>query len=167
MKNILGADGIINIDGKLGSAAEILQIDDPYFYNAIEDGIKSTVKILIDNGFETYSSCQGHHDFRYSLRNVSLVLKESEIDAWRAMIAELNIMKNFAKPITYAIVEYKKKKKGLMIIFGSVFNMQETEYKQKCFEECIPNMRKDYYCKNNLSVVDYTAKWGHINNFNG
>ena len=166
MKNILGDDGIINLDGKLGSKSEILSSDDPLFYDAIEEGIKSTVKKLIDNGFETYSSCQGHHDPKYSLRNIVIVLTENEINAWRAMIAELNIQKKFAIPITHLIVQYKNNKKGLMVILGSVFDIEETKYKQKCFEECIPNIKRDYYCKNNSNVVDYTAKFGHINIFN-
>lgn len=166
MKNIIGEDGVINIDGKIGSKAEILKVDDPNFYDAIEDGIKDTVRILIENNFETYSSCQGHNAPSYSLRNVVVVLDESEIDFWRAMIAELNILKAFKDPITYIIVEYKNNKKGFMIIFGSIYQIEETEYKQKCFEECIPKIRGRYYFKRSKYITDYTAKCGHINVFN-
>ena len=74
MRNKLGDDGVINIDGKIGSVAESLDISDPEFFDSIETGIKSTVRVLINNGFKTYSSCQGHYDASFSLRNVVVVL---------------------------------------------------------------------------------------------
>ena len=166
MKNVLGTDGVINLDGKLGSKAEILKTDDPLFYESIEEGIRSTVKILIDNGFITYSSCQGHHSHDYSFRNVVVVLEQYEIDAWRAMIAELNILKKFKQPITYLVVDYRDNKKGLMVILGSVFDIKETEFKQKCFEESIISLKKCYYNKTFNAIMDFSAKCGHINIFN-
>ena len=33
MRNKLGDDGVINIDGKIGSVAEILDISDPEFFD--------------------------------------------------------------------------------------------------------------------------------------
>lgn len=165
MRNKLGDDGVINIDGKIGSVAEILDISDPEFFDSIETGIKSTVRVLINNGFKTYSSCQGHYDASFSLRNVVVVLESFEVDFWRAMIAEINILNKFQEPITYLLVDYKDGKKGLMIIFGSVFQLDEVEKKQKCFENVIPNLKQYYYGKKNDDIVDFTDRCGHINVF--
>lgn len=165
MKNKLGEDGVINLDGKLGSEAQLLSVDDPDFFNAIELEIRQTVKVIIENGFVTYSSCQGHHSPLYSLRNVVVVLPEQEIDYWRAMIAEINILNQFSDPISYSIVDYRNDKKGLMIIFGSIFQLKETVLKQKCFEEYIPLVKSNFYNKKHEDIVDFTNKFGHINVF--
>ncbi len=165
MKNIRGKEGIINLDGKLGSDSLILDVNEPDFYECIEDGIKSTVKILIDNGFATYSSCQGHDSLEYSCRNVVVILAEKEILPWKAMIADLNILNKFKKPITYAIVDYRENKKGFMILIGSIYNLSETLKKQSCLEKAIPNIKKSYYSKSLTNIIDFSDAHGHINIF--
>lgn len=165
MKNRCGEDGVINLEGKIGSPSLILDIEDPFFFDSIEHGIKSTVEVLIENGFRTYSSCQGHHNPEFSVRNVVVVLEPHEVVFWRAMIAELNIVNEFNSPITYVCVDYKNGLKGLMIMFGSIFQIEEVERKQHCFEEWVPNIRKQYYNKSINNIIDFTDARGHINTF--
>ena len=70
-----------------------------------------------------------------------------EIVFWRAMIAELNIINQFESPITYVCVDYKDGQKGFMIIFGSIFQIEEVEIKQACFEAWLPTIKNQYYNK--------------------
>lgn len=165
MKNRFGEDGVINLEGKVGSPSLILDIEDPFFFDSIEHGIKSTIEVLIENGFRTYSSCQGHHNPDFSVRNVVVILEPHEVVFWRAMIAELNIINGFNSPITYVCVDYQNDLKGLMIMFGSIFQIEEVERKQNCFEIAIPTIRKQYYNKCFETVVDFTDVKGHINTF--
>lgn len=54
--------GRINLTGECYSFANMLQIGDEDFWSNIEEGIRPLVKIFVDNGIETYSSCHGHFD---------------------------------------------------------------------------------------------------------
>ena len=165
IKNRKGSDGRINETGKPGSPSRILDVRDADFFENVEDGIKSTVRAVISSGFETISSCQGHNDLGYVNRTVSLLLESDEIIYWRTMIADLNIVNGFRRPIKYFVSNYKDGIKKFMIIFGSVQDMKETELKQQAFDKTVPKIIKEYYGSKCLNTADYAYSGIHIDEF--
>jgi hypothetical protein len=76
--NVKGHDGNINNTGKPFDAAEIFPINYEYFWDMIEDNIKPLVKVIINLGFETYSSCEGHyHPNEMDINNIYEVARVS------------------------------------------------------------------------------------------
>lgn len=145
MKNHKGIDGVINIDGKLGSPAYILPINSKNFLDEIEDGIKETVVVFIKSGYKTVSSCQGHRDAEYCLRNIAFLVENCEISLWKSIVAKINISNNFDKPLTYYILNFDDNRKIFNIIIGSIFNIKDTLKKQKCLNECVENIQNEKY----------------------
>jgi hypothetical protein len=73
MYNKRHSDGSIKIDD------EVNIVVSPYFanfYDEIEDGIKETVRTLLELGYLTISSCQGTHG-EYPVANVVVVVDSS------------------------------------------------------------------------------------------
>lgn len=163
MHNVRGPEGVINLTGRLGDPAELVSIDAPDFYDNIEDGIISTVRLLVDNGFITTTSCQGHFDKRFFMRTVTVRLNKNEIEWWRLFISEMNILGSFREPVTYHILKTDKENEfDLMILFGSVYDIDETIIKQKKFEDNIPTIRSMYYSRKD-PYKDYSSNNKHIN----
>ena len=145
MKNIRGKDGIINHTGCPGSPSELVDCRSDTFWDNIEEGIISTVRILVEKGFYTVSSCQGHLT-SCPIRCVSVIGEIEDIRWFQYAVAEINRSLAVSRPIQYFLLEKQKKftlYDGLFsnpqiieISFGH-FQHRETETKQKAFEEYI------------------------------
>lgn len=166
MKNVKSPEGIINVTGTLGDKSFILDPDDEGFFDEIEDGISSTVRCILDAGFRTVSSCEGHQHDLYQIRSVSISLTKSETVYWQYMISDLNIVNCFKYPITYHVLDRPSGDIDFMILIGSIYHMDELQKKQKALEDEIKLIRKKYYSVNERTFKDFSSKCSHINQFN-
>lgn len=62
MSNNYRKNDRINLSGTPDGYSKILTIKDTNFWENIESGIRPLVKVFVDNGITTYSSCHGHFD---------------------------------------------------------------------------------------------------------
>lgn len=141
--NVKGDLGVINKSGKIGDSAFLINPKEKTFWDNIEQGVKSTVKILLNEGLKPYSSCQGH-DRVYANRYVAVTMEREEVKGLKNFIYNLNQRKKYNRPILYGLVETPSEKfiyKNefinpviVEIIFG-LYNNKETLKKQKDFEQ--------------------------------
>lgn len=143
MKNKKGIDGIINHTGLPGAPSELIDCREDDFWDNIEEGIKSTVKVVIECGFMTVSSCQGH-EASNPFRCVSIIGEVREVRWIQYVVAIINQTANFAQPIQYSLLE----KNTAMKLYDGMFERpiiidisfgdcrrQDTSVKQKAFEK--------------------------------
>ena len=104
--NKRGSHGIINCTGSPGDPAELVDCREKDFLQNIEDGILSTVVVLLNKGLYTVSSCQGH-DVSCPYRSVSIVDEISIIRWFQQAVYRINSNESFKKPITYFILPYQ------------------------------------------------------------
>ena len=60
MRNKLNPDGSINLGNHINAIVSPYDTD---FYNDIEEGVKDSVRTLLDMGYLTIASCDGNHEF--------------------------------------------------------------------------------------------------------
>lgn len=142
MSNIRGVDGIINRTGTPGAPSDIVDCRDDFFWDNIEDGIRSTVKAIVDKGFLTVSSCEGHAS-SCPFRCVSIICEEEDIRWFQLAISKINDNLDIKVPIMYALLDKQPafclynndfhNPKIIDISFGH-FDSLETHKKQKAFE---------------------------------
>lgn len=142
--NIRGDEGFINSLGKFGSPSELIDCREEGFLENIEDGIYTTVKKLVENGYMTVSSCQGHMNYNEN-RTVTIQVENDSIDYFRYLVYMINEELNTNK-LRYLILDmltcfdlyhgYHKEPRKIQFIFGSCTDPQ-TEIIQKKFEEFI------------------------------
>lgn len=144
MKNIKGANGVINKTGTEGAPSHIVDCREKDFYSNIEENIKDTVKCLIEAGFMTFSSCEGHS--WSPIRNVSLVVNDAECKQIQKMIYHV-FKDSMCGVIHYAIRNYDvfelyndlyTQPKVISIFFGSIY-CKDTLFKQEIFNNAIKN----------------------------
>lgn len=144
--NIKGKEGFINKLGTYGASSELIDCRSEGFLENIEDGIYSTVKTLIENGYLTVSSCQGHVNYNKN-RTVTIQVEENMIDYFRYLVYRVNEDLTVSA-LRYLILDmipgfdlyqgYYKNPKKIQFIFGSCIDSQ-TELIQKKFEHYIEN----------------------------
>ncbi len=142
MKNKVGQYGVINKTGKIGSSAVLYKTTDPEFWKNIEKGIKSSVKSVINIGYETYSSCQGHRGTLYNKRTLTVILSNEEIDIWIYFLDTLNIFFLTDHPITYLLIPKSDNKTNIMINFGDIENKKCVKINQKYFNKFVTVINK-------------------------
>lgn len=100
--NVQSKEGIINTLGQNGSAAELVDCRTSSFENYIEEGIKTTVYALINNGIMTTSSCQGHIGKREN-RSVTIQIEEEYVPFFKKIVWEIN--QETTNEIKYCILD--------------------------------------------------------------
>lgn len=140
--NKRGSNGIINSTGLPGDSAELVDCREKDFLQNIEDGILSTVIIILRKGFYTLSSCQGH-DVSCPYRCVSIVDDMENIRWLQKAVYMINQAESFKSSITYFILPYQSESNlyngcfrdpcVIDIIFGD-YRAGETIMKQQAFE---------------------------------
>ena len=125
-KNKVGKLGVINSTGKIGSSAFMFDNTDPAFWKNIEKGIKTSVRVVVKNGYKTYSSCQGHNGTEYNKRTLTVILMNDEIANWINYINALNLLFLKTHPITYILIPKQNNITNMMIKFGNVENLKDT-----------------------------------------
>ena len=144
IKNVVGKDGIINLTGEIGSPAKMYKVEDSEFWDNIEEGIKSTVKVIIDNGFKTYSSCQGHINTEYNSRSVTVILQNHEVEYWLNFINYLNNKLLINSKIEFLLVPKQNNITNLFIKFGKVENIDYVNNNQQVFNENLKHIKNFY-----------------------
>ena len=83
MKQKKSKYGNINFEGSRYSKSLLINNREPDFLDEIEDGIKPIIKVLVNKGFDTYSSCQGHvYEDDISHMNFDLIDEKENKDKW-------------------------------------------------------------------------------------
>lgn len=158
--NIKGKLGCINKTGILGDSAELYRCDKEDFFNYIEDGILSTVKISVENGLLPCVSCEGHDGIdRFGKswydREITYMDTVDIIGKIASIVKYLNKTYKFKTGIHYHIMgadtispynENDFKSKDIMTItvtFGSIKD-PETFEKQKQYDVFIKKNFKTY-----------------------
>lgn len=150
MDNVRGDDGCINATGVPGGNAKMLKSSlDVDFLSQIEDGIKDTVILLLEYGFSTFSSCQGHsYGSKYCF--VSIIDDYEQIINYKNSFENYlnNNIKYMIKPIILELSKYddemdiyNRMKKNLTIlkfIFGSSDDIM-LKYKKSIFHAWVRN----------------------------
>lgn len=144
MNNILGNEGFINKTGKFGASSILVDCRNEYFLQNIEEGILSTVKTLIECGYMTVTSCQGHKNYNEN-RTVTIQVEKEQLNFFKKIILDINSEIN-SKCCRYVILDINSKfdlyeglfknPKKIEIIFGKCTN-PETVIAQKKFETLI------------------------------
>jgi hypothetical protein len=144
--NQRGPTGIINRTGLAGSSATLVDCRSEDFLDNIEDGIKSTVRVLIDHGYLTISSCEGHAD-SYSERTVSVIASDEDFNRILLAIVLANadtsddeVIRYFVHPLDAKMNLYRdidvKDWEVIDILFGG-YDDKKTIIRQECFERQI------------------------------
>lgn len=89
MDNILGNEGYINKSGKFGSSSVLVDCRKEYFLQNIEKGILSTIKTLIDCGYMTVTSCQGHKNYNEN-RTVTIQVEKEQLGFFKKIVFDIN-----------------------------------------------------------------------------
>lgn len=80
---------MINLAGRPGSPATLVDCRCPDFWDNIETGVRSTVRCVLDRGWRTVSSCEGHEEAS-PWRCFSVMAEQEQIHAFIQMIARFN-----------------------------------------------------------------------------
>lgn len=156
--NKKGSGGFINHTGEYGASSTLVDCRDPLFYQNIEDGIYSTVKALVNHGFFTHSSCQGHTGYN-EIRSVTIQGDDTVINFLQYIIWSINqshkeiCIKYIILPINEGANLYKgvfTDGKRIQIQFGNC-NDPQTLNAQKIFEDSI--------IKNKIDRIPYNKLW--------
>ena len=140
--NKRGSHGIINCTGSPGDPSELVDCRERDFLQNIEEGIKSTVIVILNKGLFTLSSCQGHA-ISCPYRCVSIVDDITIIRWIQQSVYTINQTELYKIPISYYILPYQDECKLypgcfenpyiIDINFGD-FRDDETITKQISFE---------------------------------
>lgn len=140
--NKRGSHGIINCTGSPGAPSDLVDCRDSDFLRNIEDGIASTVIVLLNKGLFTVSSCQGHA-VSCPYRCVSIVDNIPVIRWLQQAVYTINQTESFQNPITYFMLPFRPECNlydgcfqdpcVIDIVFGD-FRDSETIAKQSAFE---------------------------------
>ena len=172
--NTVGDDGTINEGGKTGFASRIVDCRDNDFWNNIEAGVLNTVRALVDSGYFTISSCQGHLEGNPN-RCVSVIGEKHVIAGFQKAIDTINSINPNITPITYHLLEvqdtcsvYRNEFKSPLIIdiiFGD-YRENDTALMQNLFEQCV--LKGQIICETHTDVnlkSPYIRQTSHIDVF--
>lgn len=173
--NIRGPSGIINRTGTPGSSATLVDCHADGFWSNIEDGILSTVRILVAHGYYTVSSCEGHPD-SYSARTVSVLGSADTIDGLLDVICKIN-RNSHRKPILYVrhprdlkMRLYQEERfvdPSVLDIFFGDFRDKATFDNQADFDSSVPDADSGRTaCHRDAVIVDeYRFANGHLDTY--
>lgn len=150
--NKIGEEGFINHTGKFGASADLIHIDAENFFDNIEEGIYNTVKVLVENGFFTCSSCQGHVGYNKA-RTVTVQGTKEDINylksvVWRVRQCDKNLKVQYmVLPLMEKGNIYKENLDHcakIMIYFGPC-DLASTLKGQDVFEKYIVEGSREKY----------------------
>lgn len=135
---------MINNDCKFGSPARMVTCNDENFWDFIEKGIFSLVEAIINLGYKTKNSCQGHYDLSTGLSMYSNIVfsanRESDLKRWTSL------MNRFCRKYSYAkefiIVEnigqfYGEESKYYDIRISFIFEPKERGVLDECLNDFV------------------------------
>lgn len=88
MLNKIHSDGSIKVNGKINI---IVSPYDDNFFDEIEVGVKDAVKILLDLGYLTISSCDGNHAFNQAAHITVVLNNESAAKSLVELLDQMGI----------------------------------------------------------------------------
>lgn len=154
-------EGCINVRGVPGANACMYESTNSNdFFSQIEVGVKEVVEAFVENGYHTFSSCQGHRmGSLYCF--VSIIDEKDTIEMIKGIIYYINQKYKLLNPILYVQYKYKNeldiynemfKAPFILKILIGRFDDAELERKKKliinAFKECICEQLEydDIYC---------------------
>ena len=152
--------------GKNGilSASSYRNPEDKDFWTGIEPGILSTVKVLLDNGYETVSSCEGHPYVPYRERCVTVRVSKERIDDLLNTMVKINESNVFKIPLLFCSLEVPQDTglRDVQILFGE-YNNPSTFEKQNIFNQYISRAEQFELHFSKEKQRKYQLTEGHVN----
>lgn len=101
--NRVGKSGIINKTGTPGSPGLLVDCRSERFYENIEKNILSTVSLLVEQGYFTLSSCEGHIE-SCPFRCVSVIAEIEIIHGFQRAIHQTHMLDTAIGRIRYCLL---------------------------------------------------------------